>query len=138
MGDLHRLTHAEQLAWSWMLTHEKVLADTAHKENVLTVRYEDVCNEPVAMTREMFEFTGLTWHSQTEAFVRASTETAKRTTDTDYYSVFKPPQASAERWRSELAPDVIGSIMRILQNSPLARYYSDVGNVAKVPPEAVT
>ncbi|HEY9111294.1 MAG TPA: sulfotransferase [Rhodanobacteraceae bacterium] len=138
LDDLKELTHAEQLAWIWMITHEKVLADTAHSENVLTVRYEDVCDEPVAMTRKMFEFAGLRWHPQTESFVRASTETTRSTTDTDYYSVFKPPRASAEHWRSELAPDAIERIMRILRNSPMARYYTDAGHVSKASSEAVT
>lgn len=137
-GDLKQLTHAEQLAWIWMITHEKALADTAHGENVLTIRYEDVCDEPAAMTRKMFEFAGLGWHSQTESFVRTSTETAKHTTDTDYYSVFKPPRASAERWRSELAPDAIERIMRILRDSSLARYYTEAGHASKAFPEAVT
>jgi len=138
LGDLKKLTHAEQLAWVWVITHEKVLVDTARSENVFVVRYEDVCDEPMTMTRKMFEFAGLGWHPQTESFVHASTETTRSATDTDYYSVFKPSRASAERWCSELAPDAIERIMRILRDSSLARYYTDAGHMSKAHPEVVT
>ena len=138
LGDPKTLTHEEQLAWIWVITHEKVLADTANSENVIAVRYEDVCDDPTAMTRKMFEFAGLAWHAQAGSFVRASTETTTSATDTGYYSVFKPPRASAERWRSELAPQAIERIMQIVRYSAMARYYSDIGHSAKALPEGVT
>ncbi|MGH8124554.1 MAG: sulfotransferase family protein [Rhodanobacteraceae bacterium] len=121
LDDLRRLTPEERLAWRWVLMQEKILADVAGSERVLTVRYEDVCVEPLAMTRRMFEFTGLDWQLQTERFVRASIEGA----ETDYYSVFKNPRDSAQRWRSELAPDVAERIQQILRASSLRHYYDD-------------
>jgi hypothetical protein len=138
LGDPRMLTREEQLAWIWAITHEKVLADTANSKNVIAVRYEDVCDDPAAMTRKMFEFTGLAWHAQAGSFVRASTETTTSATDTGYYSVFKPPRASAERWRSELAPEAIERIMQVLRDSALIRFYPDVGHSPKTLPEAVT
>lgn len=123
--DVNRLAPEEQLAWCWVLIQEKTLADVARCERVLTVRYEDVCADPLTMTQRMFQFTGLGWQSQTEAFVRASTESTHRAADTDYYSVFKPPQAAAERWRVELAPAVVERVMGILRSSSLHHYYAD-------------
>ena len=131
LDDLKQLTPEERLAWRWVLTQEKIIADVALCERVLTVRYEDVCAEPLAATRRMFEFVGLDWQAQTERFVRASTEA----TSTNYYSVFKSPQASAERWRAELAPPVIERIQRILRNSALSRFYPDVERTPAAPPE---
>ncbi|HET7299057.1 MAG TPA: sulfotransferase [Oleiagrimonas sp.] len=125
LDDARKMTPEERLAWRWVLTGEKILADVAHNRRVLTVRYEDICAEPFTMTRKMFEFVGLNWQTQTGAFVRASSETVQRATDTDYYSVFKPSQAAAERWRVELAPDVIERVMRVLRMSPLFRYYPE-------------
>ncbi|HJP98335.1 MAG TPA: sulfotransferase [Rhodanobacteraceae bacterium] len=125
LEDIQRLTPEEQLTWGWVLMQEKILADVAGCERVLTVRYEDVCADPLATTRKMFEFTGLDWQSQTEAFVRASTQSTAHVTDSDYYSVFKPPQESAERWRTELTPDVIQRVLEIVSNSPLHHYYPE-------------
>jgi hypothetical protein len=121
LDDVESLTPEELLTWQWVLTQEKILADVAHCGRVLTLRYEDICTEPVAMTRRMFEFTGLDWQSQTERFIRASTQA----TNTDYYSVFKNSKASAERWHSELALPVVERILLILRNSSVARFYPD-------------
>lgn len=125
LEDIERLTPEEQLTWSCVLMQEKVLADVAGCDRVLTVRYEDVCADPLATTQRMFEFAGLGWQSQTEAFVRASTESTTHVKDSDYYSVFKPPQEAAERWRTELTPDVIQRVMEIVKSSPLHHYYSE-------------
>lgn len=124
IDDLGRLTPEERLAWRWVLTQEKIIADVTDCDRVLTIRYEDVCAEPLAMTRRMFEFTGLAWSPQAEAFVRASTHPAESSVETGYYSVFQQPRAAAERWRSELAPEVIDRIMRVLGKSDVNRYYA--------------
>ncbi len=121
MDELKGLTPEERLTWRWVLTQEQILADVEHNPRVFTVRYEDVCAEPVAMTRRMFEFADLDWRPQTEEFIHASTEA----TDADYYSVFKQPQASAERWRSELTPQVIERILKVFRRSHLYRFYTD-------------
>ncbi len=121
LDDIEKLTPEERLTWRWVLIQEKILADVANCERVLTLRYEDICAEPLALTRQMFQFADLEWHPQTEEFVRASTQG----TNTDYYSVFKHPQRSALRWRSELPPQVIERILRILRNSSVARFYPD-------------
>lgn len=136
LDEVKQLTPEERLAWCWVLTEEKILADIARNERVLTVRYEDVCAEPFTMTRKMFEFTGLDWQTQTGAFVRASSETTRRVTDTDYYSVFKPSQASAERWRQELTPEAIERILRILRMSSLSHCYPDDVKASAALPEA--
>lgn len=138
LDDVERLTPEERLAWRWVLTQEKILADVARCGRVLTLRYEDVCAEPLVMTRQMFEFTGLDWQSQTEDFIRASTQPTNQTMDTDYYSVFKRSQASAGRWREELAPQVIERILRIFRTSPLYRLYADDVQTPAAPlPEAI-
>lgn len=131
---IRRLTPEEQETWSWVLTQEKTLADAAGSERVLTIRYEDVCARPIEMARRMFEFAGLDWQLQTEKFALAST----RASDSGYYSVFKNPQASAERWRSELAPPVIERVERILRGSPVRRFYNDGLPVPKALTEAAS
>ena len=119
LADFKKLTSEERLAWRWVLTHEKVLADTQHSNRVLRVRYEDVCASPLTETRRMFEFTGLTWQPPTEAFISAST----RQSQGDYYSVFKNPEVSAQRWRSELTSEVVDRVLKILKGSEMQQFY---------------
>ncbi|HET7267504.1 MAG TPA: sulfotransferase [Oleiagrimonas sp.] len=125
IDDLKSLTPEERLAWRWVLTQEKVLADVADCERVLTLRYEDICADPLTMTWRLLAFVGLEWSAQVDAFVQASTRVGDATRETDYYSVYKQPHVAAERWRSELAPEVIERIMRIFRGSRLHRLYSE-------------
>lgn len=125
MQDLKRLTPEELLAWRWVLTQEKILADSAQCENVLTVRYEDVCAAPLAATRKMFAFAGLDWSAQAERFVNASTSA----TDDGYYAVFKAAGVPASHWQSELAPAKASRILGILRGSWLRRYYPEAESI---------
>ena len=111
LDELARLTPEERLAWRWVLTQEKTLADIAGCDRVLTMRYEDVCAEPFEATRRMFAFAGLDFHPQTERFVKASTGATHKA----YYSVFKKPPAAAERWRSELSSAVIDRVLAVVR-----------------------
>lgn len=122
LDDLARLTPEERLAWRWVLMQEKTLADIAGCERALTVNYEEVCVDPVAMTRRMFAFAGLDFRPQTERFVRKSTGA----THAAYYSVFKNPRAVADHWRSELSPLVIDRILAVVHASSLRALYEDV------------
>lgn len=121
LDELARLTPEERLAWRWVLTQEKTLADIAGCDRVLTVRYEDVCAEPSGATRRMFAFAGLDFHSQVERFVQASTGATHKA----YYSVFKNPRAAAEHWRSELPPPAIDRILGVVRNSSIRSLYED-------------
>ncbi len=132
LDDLERLAPEERLAWRWVLTQQKILEDVGRCERVLTVRYEDVCADPLAMTRQMFAFAGLDWQPRTEAFVRASTQAS----EADFYSVFKRPQDAAQRWRSELDPQAVERVMRIVRDTPLHRFYADRTRVPAVHGEA--
>ncbi|MGH8283227.1 MAG: sulfotransferase [Gammaproteobacteria bacterium] len=119
LQDLEKLTPEERLAWRWVLTHEKALADTEHLDRVLTVRYEDVCTDPMHATHKMFEHSGLSWQQQTQNFILAST--ARQ--ESGYHSVFKDSRKSADGWRSELDPQVTERITKVLQHSSLNRFY---------------
>lgn len=125
LDQLQALGPEERLAWRWVLTQEKIIADVADCARVLSVRYEDVCADPLAMTWRMFQFCGLDRNPQTEAFVRASTHPSDAAAQAGYYSVIRQPQAAAERWRTELEPAVIERIMRVVRRSAVHRYYDD-------------
>jgi hypothetical protein len=127
--DLRTMPPEERLAWKWILVYEKTLADIeGMDDDVLVVRYEDLCIDPDARARKMFAWCGLSWTSQTEAFVRQST--AKQAIGFEqnarghgYFSIFKNPRHSATKWRDELAPEEIERVTSVLRRSPLQRFY---------------
>lgn len=139
-GKRHRVTldklkmmlPIERLAWKWVLLHEKVVEDTEGIDGVVFVRYEDVCSDTKRSTRSMFEFCGLPWNSQTEEFIEESTKVKEAGgfnliraigSRPGYYSIFKDPMHSATKWLSQLSPEEIDRIYRVLGNSDLLRLY---------------
>lgn len=110
----------ERMAWAWVLSNEKALADSAGLTNILPVRYEDVCENPIDQARKMFAFAGLDWHRQTEQFLTQSISTEKN----DYYSVYKNPAKSVNKWKDYLHSEQIDAILKIVQSSTLKTYYA--------------
>lgn len=120
LDGLRGLTTEERLAWQWVLINEKAMDEAAQSKRARLVRYEDVCDDPVAAARELFAFCGLEWHAQTEAFIRESTSAVNQR----YFSVFKNPAESANRWLRELDSGCIERIVAVVRHSePLARLY---------------
>ncbi|HET7586545.1 MAG TPA: sulfotransferase [Gammaproteobacteria bacterium] len=118
---LRHMRPVERLAWTWVLENEKAVEETEQSERVRVVRYEDLCADPVGVSREVLSFAGLGWNVQTEGFVAQSTHSDVSA----YYSVYKNPVAAASRWHNELPAESIERILAILKSSPLAKFYSD-------------
>lgn len=98
----------ERLAWRWALSNEKAMNDLDAFENTRTIRYEDLCEQPEHLARELFEFSGLGWNPQTDKFVQASTshQGSER-----FYQVFRDPKKSASKWKKQLTAEHIECII---------------------------
>jgi hypothetical protein len=121
LGALKRMEPVERLAWRWVLFNEKAMDDVRGLSNCALVRYEDVCQDPLGTSRRLFDFAGLPWHPQTEAFIGQSTGQENGA----YYSVFKNPRKAANKWRGQLAPADIDRIMAVVADSRPGALYGD-------------
>lgn len=121
MEELMCLTPEERLAWRWVLFNEKARDDTRDNENVMILRYEDMCASPVETAQSYFEFCGLEWCDQTMAFLGASTSKDSGS----YYSVYKNPDKAASKWRSVLDQKKVGLIRLIVERSSIGQRYMD-------------
>lgn len=121
MDKLHALQPVERLAWRWVLYNEKAVNDCTDLPNYTQVRYEDLCACPIAGYQSLFAATGLPWDEQTEAFVRASTESSSD----NYYSVFRNPLEAARSWEQQLAAEDIQRVRAITRGSRAGGLYGD-------------
>jgi hypothetical protein len=119
LDDLRSMHPVERMAWRWVLTHEGAMAGTDGLDGCRWLRYEDLCGEPFRWTRELFQFSGLDWHSQTESFLRESTGGE----DDSYFSVRKDPRRSASKWQEELPAEDTRRILDVLARRPAGRLY---------------
>lgn len=116
---LREMHPVERMAWRWLLFLEKAVADTAGLAHCRLLRYEDLCAAPVEGARELFEFTGLGWHPQTEEFVRESTGGESD----QYFGLRKDPGRSASKWQRELPAADIRRILDVIGRSPVGQLY---------------
>jgi Sulfotransferase family len=110
---------SERLAWRWVILYEKALQDIEGMPGCTALRYEDFCLEPERRARQMFEYCNLPWSPATAQFLKNSTATENK----KYYSVFKDPLRSANRWQSDLSAEDVDRIYRVVQESDLQRFY---------------
>ncbi len=119
MDSIQRMQPIERLALRWLLFNEKAMEDCENLGNCMSICYEDVCRDPEAGTRTMFEFAGLDWAEQTAQFVGASTASERDS----YYSVYKDPLRAANKWRLELNDEEVARIRAVVEGSRPARRY---------------
>jgi hypothetical protein len=96
---LETMSAVERYSWHWAIYNEMTIDDIAGLENVRVVRYDALCDDPVAEARQLFAFAGLSWNAQTAEFLERST---RPSLSDGYYQVFKDPSATLHRWRTQL------------------------------------
>ena len=121
MATIRGMLPVERLAWRWVLINEKAVSEARQLDNCMIVRYEAVCAEPVAQAKQLFDFAGLEWHTQTREFIAGSTSE----TDDSYYGVQKRPLEAANKWRQQMTESNVARIMNIVHGSALASNYVD-------------
>ena len=97
------------------------MQDLEGNDQVMTLVYEDLCADPMAVTRRLFDFAGLSWHKQTEEFLHSSTHSGDGKA---YHTVYQDPLAAANKWRSELSRDQISAIAAIVRDTVPGRLFS--------------
>jgi Sulfotransferase family len=113
---LEAMSPVERFAWHWAVLNEKAIADLAELGTGKVVRYQELCVDPVGVSKGLFAFTGLGWHPQTERFI--ATSTSFNGPDR-YYQVSKTSGTSLNKWRSELAREDQRRILQVVRETSM-------------------
>ena len=103
----------EKMTWNWLLTNAEAFA-AIRALGGTTVVYESLAQDALSQVKVLFDAVDLGWAPETEAFLRRSAES-----EGSYYSVFRDPEKSANRWRAELGEDVVARITAIASRDPV-------------------
>jgi len=114
----------ERLAWMWALPNEKAMEDILDDPNVRMLRYDDLCASPTNMARDLFRFAGLSWDPRVDDFIRDSTD-PHHAANGRYYSVFRDPGQSVNRWRSLLTAEQVDAIRHAVADTLPGRLFED-------------
>ncbi len=110
--DYESLPLLDQWVHGWAFAHAKLLEDVAALANVSIVRYEELCTSPLERAREIVEFAGFPWDAAVSQFVEASTKPARHE---GYFSLYREPMVSANKWKEELSAQEIDRYMTIVR-----------------------
>lgn len=121
LAHIHTMNEVERLAWLNLVRMEKTLRDLEHRAECRIVVYEKLCARPAEILKELFEFCGLNFSAQTQKFLSASTSK----TDERYFGIFKNSMAATHKWKTELDHDARRAVLRMLAQSPLARFWAE-------------
>ena len=122
VAQLGNMSPCERLAWRWVLFNEHAAEAADGSPGSTRLYYEQLCAAPADVARDLFHACDLSWDPQTDAFLTASTRTARA----DYYSVFKDPLASAWRWQESMRADDVSRVLAIARQSRVgAAYFED-------------
>ncbi|MFT5289285.1 MAG: hypothetical protein ACI8QS_002348 [Planctomycetota bacterium] len=109
IGDPGGLTAVERELWWWRFCTEETAAAGAGQDNYRRILFEELAEETVPRTREIFEFLGLPWNPGVEARVS---------------EVGRGSAKIAGAWRDELEPEVVEVVERVTADSPALTWWS--------------
>ena len=121
LEELAESSFEEQTAFLWMICNQRIHEDMAGREGYRMVIYEDLCRELESTTRSLFEFAGLDWNGQTEAFIRQLESKDKG--EAGYFDIQRSPLASLDKWRSQLSGEQIAKVERIVCHADVGRQF---------------
>jgi hypothetical protein len=116
------MSSLERLAWVWALPNEKAMEEAEADPACRVVRYEDLCERPIEIARELFAHCGIAWDGAVERFIGSSTD-ATNSSDR-YYSVFRDPSDSAQRWKKTLTAAEIDTILATVADTRPGRLFA--------------
>lgn len=121
LANLREMHPLQRLAWRWVIFNTKAMEELQADAGATICVYEKLCADPLGESQRLLAHCGLPWDKRTENFLDASTHGQQ----SSYYSVFKNPLSSAERWREELDQESVRLIMAVAGDSAPGQLYKE-------------
>ncbi|GAA0606463.1 hypothetical protein GCM10009001_24640 [Virgibacillus siamensis] len=86
-------------------------------ERVMLIKYEDLVENPIEKSKEIYDFCNLDLSNQTKNFIEKST----KITQEDVYSVFKG-QKDVDDWKNKLDGNIVNKVYQDLKNTELEQF----------------
>ena len=128
LPDLSTMPLAMFEALRWRIQVEPLVQIAEDLPRSRTVVYEDLCADPLTETEKIFDFIGWSLTPTTRDFIQASIAGSEATPDSRraYFSVFRDPRASMNKWREQLTSTEQDQIAEMIRSSPLLDRWSDL------------
>lgn len=88
-----------------------------YPDKIYIIQYEDLVNNPIKISKKLFNFMELNWNKQTENFIHNSTSITQK----NEYSVYKGKK-DTKKWEKSLDKNIINTIATELKNTVLEKF----------------
>jgi hypothetical protein len=121
LADIKCMLPIERLALRWAIVNHYALQAMKQSQG-LVVRYEDICDKPLDISRKLFSYCELDYSSQTKNYIESTTAHQQD----GYYTIKKDSKKQAENWRKQLSANETKKIFSVIKNYPkLLDYYDE-------------
>lgn len=117
LEQLKALPYESQLAYQWLMNNQTLHDRLASHPHYRLVVYEDLCRDLKPQTAALFDFAGLDWDPQTDAFI--SRLNAQDTGDKKYFEIVRSPVASLDKWRDQLSDEQQDNVRSVVRHGDL-------------------
>ena len=121
--NLDNPSQMEILCYRWAVFNQLLIDIFRDAPNVRTLRYEDLCADPIGVAQSLFEWAELPWSRRAEAFLQSSI--GAETGGGDYHALTRQPLEAANKWRREMKAEDIKLVMSICRHSSAMSYFDD-------------
>lgn len=111
-------------SFRWAVLNSLAIDYLSTSPNGLIVRYEDITSSPVEEARRILDFMDLSWHSQVERFIAASTGA----TSPRFYATSRA-RHDVDPWRKN-SSDLTCRMAAVVCGTPAAAYYKEIDSAA--------
>ena len=120
-NDFEKMTKVERLAWRWLLINEHAMNNISNIRNIMLVKYEDICLDPIQEYKRIFDFCEINCGPQTIDFINSSSKHSSRS----YYSVYQDTKNMISKWEKKLPKTQKTQIFNVLEKSKiLSSFYT--------------
>ena len=103
--------------WFWRLNNEMINQTCQRFPNYHLLIYEKIVNEPLELSKKIYDFCRLPWSSEVEYLISGGLAT----------SVWGPlanhPMATAEAWKQQLASEYVDLVNLVLADSYMKSWW---------------
>ena len=117
-----QFTEAQILALRWAAYNDAIINILADLPNCCVVKYEDLCADPIGVTRELFEFAGLSWRPEVDEFLSSSLSADRN--EGGYHGLVRPPLEAANMWKSQIDEKTLEQVLAICRKSKSFQMFS--------------
>lgn len=121
---LDSLKVCEQEALLWLIDVGRALRACKNSSNGLVVVYEQLTQLPLETSEKVFQHFALDMTSESIAFIEESTQSSSSSRIKSgevgidpYFSVFRDPKISRDRWKEEMSPEDQTRVRKVVEDS---------------------